>query len=284
MSNAVNKFFFMAAIVAIGLGFTACGESKEEKEAKEMLALATEYVAQGEYSRAMELLDTIPQLFPKQIKVRQAAFDLRPSVIELATDQELEQCEQYINNVQNEFGEAKLKMKRVDNPELVEGYWVPEGFNTATFMSTTGIQPRVNDDGSFNIISEVNGAGDLHHNSITLKAQNGEAYTVGPVAFDNELNYRIGNSETVTFSGAKTDSLGLFARNHYNEPMQLTFNGEKGKKRTINLKAEEVNGIAHAYTMSEKQKEGKALMAKHMQLERKKAAAVDQQLRRNNTR
>ena len=257
----------------------SCGESQEEKMAKEMLAQATVCFNEGQYEQALEIVDTIPVMFPKQIKVRKAALDLKPAIIELATDQAINQCEQDIEKIQQEFLSAREKMQRIENPELVEGYWLPSALKGSGFMSTTGIQPRVNDDGSFNIISEVNNAGNLHHSSFSLRASNGDEAVSGSVPFDNELNYRINNSETVTYAEEKVDTVGKFAMSHYGEKMQLTFHGEAGKSKSVTLSGNEVSAIADAYNMATLQKKGKKLVAQKQLLERKLELARQQKLR-----
>ena len=280
MLNAVNRITcFLCSLAAI-LMFASCGESKEAKEAKEMLAQASLLIDEGNYEDALAVIDTIPVLYPRQVKVRQSALDLKPVAIEMLADKELQECQEEILRMQQEFESAKSKMKRIDNPELVEGYWLPEGLDATGFMSSTGIQPRVNDDGSFGIISEVNGAGNLHHGSFTLTAPDGDTASSGTMAFDNELNYRIGNSETVTYTEEKVDTIGRFAMKHYGEKLELTFNGENGKTRKIKLTEKETNAIADAYDMSLKQKEGKALVARSQLLERRRELAREQQARK----
>lgn len=283
MLNVANKCVGrVIAIAVVACVMWGCGESKEEKAAKETLALANECFTQGDYDRAMALLDTIPVLYPGQVKVRQAALDLKPVVIEMATDSEIDSCEEDIARTQEEFGQAQTRMLRVDSDDLIEGYWVPASFDYKGFMNSTGIQPRVNDDGTFGIISEVNNAGKLYHNAIRLKSADGEVAESGAVPFDNELNYRIANSETVTYSEEKVDTIGRFAAKHYGEPMELTFVGENGKDKTIRLSSKETAGIADAYNMATLQKRGKKLVVYRMMLERKREIAREQQSRRKN--
>lgn len=289
MLNVVNngrtggfKSLILAVIVmALPVVATSCGESAEEKAAKEMLAQVSVLMTQGDYEQALALVDTLPVMYPKQIKVRQAALDLKPAIIELATDGEIDKAEADIEAVQQRFADAREKMKRIDDENLVEGYWIPSSFKVKDFLATTGIQPRVTDDGSFNIVSEVNNAGTLHHSAIMLSASNGDKAESGAVPYDDELNYRINNSETVTFGESKVDSIGKFAVAHYGEPLKLTFLGENGKTKEVKLSAQDVSGIADAYVMGKLQKEGKALVAKHQLLLRKRDLAREQQKRRN---
>ena len=60
-------------------------------------------------------------------------------------------------------------MKKISSEQLVEPYWIAADGNNDKFMNTTGVQARVSADGEFYMISEVIGAGNLHHSSITLK-------------------------------------------------------------------------------------------------------------------
>lgn len=278
MWNAANKLFRLTMPVVLALGLlTACGESKEEKAAKELLAQATVDMNDGRLQQALAIVDTIPVLFPKQVKVRRSAMDLRPVIVEMITDGEIAECEADIESTEQAFARARSKMVKIVNPELVEPYWVAAGQEKVNVMNATGLQARVDDDGIFTIISEVVGAGNLHHNSITLQSADGATATSGTVPYDDELNYRINGSETVTFTGESIDTLGVFADKHRGAKLTLVFNGEKGQTRKQQLTEKQVEAIADAYNMAALKLEGLRLVAKRNYLEKKKQVAVRQQ-------
>lgn len=274
MLNVVNKISALLLLLAV---ITACGESKEEKAAKELLAQAGVEMNQGNLDQALAIVDTIPTMFPKQVKVRREAMNLRPVIVEKMTNREIEECEADIEKTQHEFARVRERMIQIVNPELVEPYWVAAGQEKVNAMNTTGVQARVADDGAFTIISEVIGAGKLHHSSITLSAADGSSATSTTVPYDDELNYRINGSETVTYTGEANDTIGRFAFTHRGQKLTLTFNGENGQSKKMQLDGKQVEAIADAYEMSALKLEGLKLVARRNYLEKKKQIAVRQQ-------
>lgn len=276
MLKGQNKLFLC---VMVAMAMAACGTSKEEQGAKDMLEQATDSFNNKNYNEALEILDSLQFIYPEQTAVRREAMALRPIVIEKATQGELEACDSLIKLAQEKYEQAKGKMTFINNPELVEGYWVATSVAKNNFMESTGLQGRVDQSGDFYLISEVNGAGNLHHTSITLALPSGESASSGLVPYDGELNYRIGGSETVTFSWVKADEIGRFAAEHAGQSMTLTFNGENGKTKKITLKEKDTMALADAFNMAHAQKEGKALTGNRALLEKKLELARSQQER-----
>lgn len=278
MLKGVNKLIASLFIITV---ITSCGPSKEEEGAREMLQQAADCITAKRYNEALEILDSLPAVYPEQTAVRRQALALRPVAVELATSAELAVCDSLIEVAQANYQAAKEKMAFITKPELVEGYWVAASVAKGNFMESTGLQGRVDDSGQFYLISEVNGAGNLHHSSVTLSLPSGESASSGLVPYDGELNYRINGSETVTFSSVKSDEIGRFVNEHPSQSMTLTFNGENGRTKKITLSAKDVQALADAFAMAQAQKEGKALMASKALLEKKLQLARSQQERLN---
>ena len=269
----------LIAILTIAVSLSSCGSSKEKKEAEGLLAQSKEQLELGNYETSLALLDSISRAYPEQTGVRREAMHFRPSVIEKQTLTEISRNDSLSAEMKLVYDNILPKMKKIDNPELVEGYWISENGNAKNIMDATGIQARVSDDGEFYIISEVNGAGNLHHSSFTLSNASGQAVCSDTVPYDGELNYRINGSETVTYSGAQTDSVGVFAIENSDGPLTLTFIGENGKTKKITLNKDQVIGIANAYVMANSLSQGKLLVLQRELLEKKLALARDQRAR-----
>ncbi|MDE5647247.1 MAG: hypothetical protein K2I57_05435 [Muribaculaceae bacterium] len=267
--------------IALGALFlvSSCGQSPEEKAARSLYAQAEAHAQAGSYVVAVQLLDSIERNYKDQIDVRRDAMHLRPGIIEEATLIEISTNDSLQAEMRKAYEEALPSMKKVNREELVEPYWIAADGNNDNFLNTTGVQARVSADGEFYMLSEVIGAGNLHHNSFTLKTKSGESVSSGVVPFDGELNYRISGSETVTYDAARCDSVGMFAEQHQSTPMTLIFNGEDGKSKSINLTAKQVDGIAAAYRMGHALTQGHRLALQRNMLEKRLAIARDQKAR-----
>lgn len=278
MLNEVNKIV-LPACVAATMFTTACGPSAEEKAARSLYDQAEAHMKSGSYVIAVQLLDSIEHNYKDQVDVRRDVMHLRPTIIEEATLIEISKNDSLQAEMHKAYEEILPSMKKISKEELVEPYWIAIDGNSSDFLNTTGIQARVSADGEFYMISEVIGAGNLHHSSFTLKTSSGESVTSGEVPYDGELNYRLSGSETVTYDAARCDSVGLFAEQHSTMPMTLIFNGENGKTKSVNLTAKQVGGIAAAYRMGYALTQGHRLALQRNMLEKKLAIARDQKAR-----
>ena len=270
----LRSFLLMSILVLFG-----CGPSKERLAAESLLNEAQSQLDSGNFQQAFKLLDSISVAYPKETEIRKQAMFLRTSVIEAETLKEISYNDSMSAEMKILYDQVLPRMKKVENPQLVEGYWIAIDGNDPKFMESTGIQARVSEDGEFYVISEVNGANNLHHSSFSLSTPSGVKAHSDTVPFDNELNYRINNSETVTYSGENTDSVGRFAVKYVNDPIKLIFIGEDGKTKTVNLKTDQVQAIADAYLMASSLTKGKRLSAQRELLERKLQLARDQKAR-----
>lgn len=279
MLREVNKLLVPAIAGAMMTAVTACGPSAEEKAARSLYEQAEAHLQAGSYVTAVQLLDSIERNYKKQVDVRRDAMHLRPTIIEEATLIEISTNDSLQAEMRKAYEEALPAMKKVSAEELVEPYWIAAEGNASNFLNTTGVQARVSADGEFYMISEVVGAGNLHHSSITLKTASGESVTSGEVPYDGELNYRLSGSETVTYDAARCDTIGMFAEQYSTVPMTLIFNGENGKTKSVNLSAKQVGGIAAAYRMGSALTRGHRLAMQRAMLEKKLALARDQKAR-----
>lgn len=258
---------------------SACGQSPEEKAARSLYEQAEAHAKSRSYVTAVQLLDSIERNYKEQVDVRRDAMHLRPAIIEEATLIEISTNDSLQAEMRKAYEEILPSMKKISSEELVEPYWIAAEGNNSNFLNTTGVQARVSADGEFYMISEVIGAGNLHHSSITLKTKSGESVTSGTVPYDGELNYRLSGSETVTYDAARCDSVGLFAELHPATPMTLIFNGENGKTKSVNLTAKQVDGIGAAHRMGNALTQGHRLALQRNMLEKRLAIARDQKAR-----
>lgn len=242
MYNAAIKLTAIALIFNI---FPSCADNNGEK-AKELLNSAETCISSGNYSQAITLLDSLQHAYPKEIEIQRNAMHLRPKAIEGQTLIETERNDSLIAMLEAEHNSLKNDFSLVNNPELLEGYYVITEFNKPIFDHTT-IQPRLSAQGEFYIVSSLNG-NPIKHTAITLSKGNENA-TTPHVDYDGERNYRSGKTEMITFMPAECDSIGQFASRFDNSKLTLKFIGKRTYDTT--LSAKETNAIATTYKMSQ---------------------------------
>lgn len=230
---------------------SACGGSKENSDARQLLTDATASFQNGDYNRATMLLDSLQKGFPEEIALQREALALRPQVIEQLAIAKIASVDSMSKIDRSMMEQLKPTLKWVKTPGMIEGYWTDSKSFNPNFMNSTGIEARVSEIGQFYIVSSANPSS-IKHTSITLTLGDKSVATAS-VPYDGESNYRIGGGEVITFSPEQSDTIGAFAAQILSGPalknMSITFNGEKGKK-TVKLTEAQAQGIKSAYLYS----------------------------------
>lgn len=273
MYNVVNKSIIVAATCFTLL--SACGGSSSKNEANSLVASADSAIKAGDYTYAIELLDTLQSRYPSELDARRKGLALRPAAIEGITINELQLTDSLQAFYSYEQDSLMQYFTFVNNPELVEGYYVIKELAQSTLFSRTGIEARVSPDGEFYVISSLT-AKPVKHTSVTLKDASGSASTAA-VAYDGDRNYRSGGTEMITFLGAECDTLGRFLSNSSDKNVTITFNGDSNY--TCRLEANDGKSVALAYRMADAIASVKKLAAKKEFLDRQLMLARDQKAR-----
>ena len=192
---------------------------------------------------------------------------MRPKVIEAEATKALAAVDSTYNADIETLKSLKTQLKWIKTPGMIEGYWIAPEVYRSDFMNTTGIEARVSEIGEFYIVSSVNPAGNLKHQSIGLKTSAGNARSQN-VAYDGESNYRIGGAEVITFSPAQSDTIGMVARNAVEANQaagaSVIFYGVKGEK-SVKISPAVLKGIGKAYAYS-----AATIRARDLQVERER--------------
>lgn len=230
---------------------TACGGSKENPEARQLLTDATEAFRNGDYTRSTILMDSLQKGFPEEISIQREALSLRPQVIEQIALMKIASVDSMSQADKLMMEQLKPMLKWVKTPGMIEGYWTDAKSYTPNFMNTTGIEARVSEIGQFYIVSSANPSS-LKHTSVTLTLGDRSA-TTASVPYDGESNYRIGGGEVITFSPEQSDTIGAVVSEVLStsspKAATITFNGEKGEK-TVKITEAQARGIVNAYLYS----------------------------------
>ena len=167
----------------------------------------------------------------------------------------------------------------VDNPQLVEGYYVIKEYAKSTLFNRTGVESRVSPDGQFYMISSL-ASNPVKHTSISLTDGNGKV-TTATVDYDGERNYRSGGTEMITFTGAECDTLGHFLTDNKAKNIKLIFNGKKS--HTTTLSANDRLAMQRAYGLSQAMTGKRRMAAKRDFLDKQLLLARDQAARTSHT-
>ena len=267
MYNVVSKLVIGSLLLTGTFSLSSCGDNTSEQDAAKALLNSADsaYKAQN-YILSQQLIDSLQSKYPKQINIQRDALHLRPKVIESATIKEIENCDSTIAVLMQKKELLDAQFIYIDNPQLVEGYYVTKGNTTSNLFGRTGIEARITPNGDFYLLSSLT-ARQIKHTSVSLVSGKNTAKTTD-IAYDGDRNYRSSGTEMITFVGEECDTLGHFASINKENPIVLVFNGNGNYKQ--NLSKKEVLAIANTYEMSQ-------TMLKLSAMKRKKEL-LDQQL------
>lgn len=246
----------------IAILLCACGSSKEESPAQDVYDQANEAFEKGDFSRSLQMLDSLQKTYPSEVELQRKGMALRPRVMEQLTLRQITTNDSLMAFDRAEAERLKPLLKWIKTPRMIEGYWVAaQGYNP-DFMNGTAIQGRVSEIGEFYIVSSMKPAG--NHTAIALAASGEEAATPS-VPYDGESNYRIDGGEIITFSPAQSDTIGAFAATHRNQALTLSFRGKSAKSQK--LTSAQVNALADLYSYSKAILQARQIDADRQRLE-----------------
>lgn len=261
------KLYTACLIAGLAIAGSGCSSKSENPDARNLLAMAENDFSSGNYASSIVLLDSLQKTFPAETALQREAMAMRPKVIEAEATKALAAVDSTYNADIETLKSLKTQLKWIKTPRMIEGYWIAPEVYRSDFMNTTGIEARVSEIGEFYIVSSVNPAGNLKHQSIGLKTSAGNARTQN-VAYDGESNYRIGGAEVITFSPAQSDTIGMVARNAVEANQaagaSVIFYGVKGEK-SVKISPAVLKGIGKAYAYS-----AATIRARDLQVERER--------------
>ncbi len=191
MYNVANKRTLLGVAMAMLL-FSCGGKNTDTERAEAIVNQADSAITAGDYDLAVTLLDTLKSRYPREIKVQRGAMNLRPKAIEGQTIRQIEITDSMLAASSHRRDSMMNYFSFVNNPELVEGYYVIKEYANSSLFNRTGVEARITPEGEFYIISSLN-AKPVKHTSLSLKNQAGEVSTA-TVDYDGDRNYRSGGT------------------------------------------------------------------------------------------
>lgn len=239
--SLIRRTIKLSALSLLLAAATSCSGSGDTEKATALLDEAQTAYEAHDYSKAIELIDTLKSRYPREIDVRREALHLATRATEGLHLLRLQEADS-LTAVLGALGDSlQRQMKFVKNP--IEGYYVAASANPANFIGTNGLQGRVSPDGNFYLISSLK-AKSVKSTSVTVSTGGREA-TTSIVNHDGERNDRSMGAEVITFMGVECDSVGKFISENAGRDMRLTFNG--ATSYSMALPAAQAREIALAY-------------------------------------
>ncbi len=275
MYNGASKLIALSTILLAA----SCGGGSGVNEAEALVESADSAVATGNYALANELLDTLKSRYPTEIKALREGMNVRARANEGMIKNELQTTDSLEVVYSHRIDSLSQYFTFVNNPELVEGYYVIKEYATSSLFDRSGLEARITPEGQFYMISSLSG-NPVKHTSVTVTVA-GESASSSSVAFDGDRNYRSGNTEMITFVGAECDSIGKLLSQNQGKPARVTFTGSRST--SMQLPQNDAKSIALAYSYSEAIITSKKLAARKELLDRQMILARDQAARTSTT-
>lgn len=244
-------------ILSIGtlLLLSAC-ESKERKGASAMLDTASQYYQQEAYEEALQLLDSLNKVYPKEVEAREQALALSREVRlarsrrdSLAIIPRMQALIQYTDSLYREFSLVEAPGMPDENIIRYKGYDPSSANPQDSFLDC-----YIASDGTLELIAATSGADTQGVTHIQVSESVGNTFVSSDtLAYDGGLNYRFQDLgrhyERLTFTGEKAIKVASFITNAPERAtIKITFGRENGKKgRVFNLDKRAKEAITKSY-------------------------------------
>lgn len=247
MYNVFKIISGAVAVSTVALSLYSCSGNVNDDAAKAeiMYERAQSALNGGNPRHCIELLDSLDSNYSAQSDVMKRSIALRPKALLGLTEEEIVVTDSVINTNKLLLDSLKPLMVHIEIPGT-EGYVIKQTAYDPDLMNKTGISPRVSENGEFYIVSSVNPAAGLQHWSVSAVVGDMIA-TTDTVIYDGALNFRMNNSEVITFTPAGSNEFGKLIAENIGLPVRVLFNSQNGHSISITLNASQVDGIATAY-------------------------------------
>lgn len=267
MYNVTSKLTAIILCV-LCLCLVGCEGGKQRREAAEaLLSEAEARVNAKDYSAAIALIDTLNTSYHDQTEARRASNRVRAMAIEGITVDSIEICERRMALLQTRADSLASFFRDVEGVRGLAGFRVDKSVYDRAQLNSTCIQPRIDEDGYFYLIANLQGR------SIGLHS----------IAFaDGESQSESEPRQCVTVEGAEMLSLNQEAMTRPVEWLRenrsaggLVFRGSKGEFK-VRMTPQTVAAILRSYDYARTLQEQKLSLIRREKLERTLSTARNQ--------
>lgn len=271
MFNAAIKIAYATATITLSMAIASCGSSDKHQQALAMYNQADSAFQCKDYVLARNLLDTLTSRYASETEIQRQVMHLRPMVIEQSTIREMESCDSTTAALEAQKAALTDKFSFINNPELVEGYFVSKKVPGNLFASG-GLEARITPSGEYYMISSVAGR-NIKHTHVAVSSGS-ESVSSAVVNYDGNRNYSSSGTEMITYTAQECDTIGKFVLDHKQASVTVTFQGS-GSYKTI-LTQNQKEAIAETYEMALVMRELGESKRRREFLDRQLALARDQ--------
>lgn len=225
--------------------------SGKGRNAKTYLAEAESALNEGNYSLAKLKIDSIKELYPTSFDEINKGFDLMQQVRMAENRRNIQFCDSMLTVNQQLLTETLKDFTYVRDPQYQEiGDYVPKIYPLNASFQQNGLRSAVSEKGQMYIESVLSG-GSLRHNRIKVTTKDGSFAESLAVTTDG-LNYRFSTLdatyEIVRFSGNDDNGVAKFIYTFKEEPVTLSFIGNKTSTVTLSQTAK--RAVAQSFELS----------------------------------
>lgn len=192
------------------------------------------------------------QTAKKRIQEQHEKWERSLSDSVAATRRQLDSVRTRLETLGHEINSQLTDFDCIENPREVEKYYLPRVKGLSYPLERNGIVGRLTASETLELIAVHRGA---PFESIRVECAEGAAQSQ-QVPYDKALNYRIGDTSTVTFSGASADSVGMLIGTHKCHEIFLVYLGANG--RTVGktkLPATDIQSVSAAWRLASLRKD-----------------------------
>lgn len=241
----------MAAVAAAA--FSSCDSEarKEERASRELVEQVQVNVDNGNYEKALALIDSLDKAYPAQVESRRSVIPLRAKAMKEYSEQRLMQTDSLVTVLQSSIGEFTDVMHHVKGDDDLDGYYVVKSAYNPDFYNFTGIQPRVSDlDYSFYIVASVADK-KVGVTQIVLSSPSGQMASVAiPADSERAGDVDAFGSDIASFRTEEVADLASWAADNADAINKLIIKGSVGEVET-KLSAAQVSAISTAWRFAD---------------------------------
>ncbi len=122
-TRTLFTLFFVAAATLTAL--TSCGENAAKREAERLLEQANKEFDNKQYDKALQIIDSLREVYPTAIDTRRKALSLQQSVSLRQAQEELALTDSLLQSVTHDYNYQKMKVDKERaalkaTPEMLE--------------------------------------------------------------------------------------------------------------------------------------------------------------------
>lgn len=227
MRGIKTYIFTLSAIMVL---LSGCSKAREQRAAEAHVNAAAELIEQHRYEAALQQLDSVHLLYPKQVEQRRQAKALKDTIVYLQSQQTLRYSDSILQPLLPE-ADKLLKQFRYEKREGYEdhGQYVYRNLQTGWNTNRCFLQAYVSDDRKTLVKSYYYGSKPIHQISVAMQAGEQEIELQGQNhAFEVE-----GWHEILTLENEQALEILNFVSSHMGERIRVTAQGEKPASKAV---------------------------------------------------